>query len=166
MAGMIGSIAGLGMQAYGMQQQKKAAAQQRAYAMQMLQVNKKIAKVNEKQAHLEFDRHNWEIFRSQQRARSEALATTVNQGAAGTGSSALGGAYGQIGGQVNDALQDNLQNFQTYEELQKLYMKLAKFQARAGQAPSVNSQSYSAFAGQLPQVFSAFGRLGMLGQRS
>jgi hypothetical protein len=168
MAGMIGTVAGIGMQLHAMNQQKKQLAQQRVYALQQLKVNKQISKTYAKQANLEFDRRNWEVFRDQQRARSEALATTVNQGASGGGSanqgSALGGAYGQISGQANTALKENSQNFQTYEELQKLYNKLAKIQARQGQAPSPFSMpGFSAFAGQVPRIFSAFGQMGMLG---
>jgi hypothetical protein len=164
MAGMIGSIAGLGMQGYGLMQQRSQQKRQQALAQQALGISQDIAKVNRNQAELEFKRRNWEIFRDQQRARSEALATTVNQGAAGRGSSALGGAYGQIGGQVSGALQSNRQAWESYTQLYSLYNDLARVQAAAGQAPTGSAMpGFAAFAGQLPRVFQAFGQLGMLG---
>lgn len=169
MAGMIGSVAGLGMQGYGLMQQRAQQKRQMALAQQSLRISEDIGKVNRQQAELEYKRRNWDIWRNQQRARSEALATTVNQGASGGASgasSALGGAYGQIGGQVSGALQDNDQNWQSYTQLYSLYRDLARVQAAAGQAPSASAMpGFQAFAGQLPQIFQAFGQLGMLGSQ-
>lgn len=53
---------------------------------------------------LDSDRRQLEIIRQQQRARSLALATSTAQGSARGGSSALGGAYGQISGQTETNL--------------------------------------------------------------
>jgi hypothetical protein len=151
------------MSAYGMQQQKKAQEQQRAAAMQMAALNQQINKVYGNQAKLEYRRRSMEIFREQQRARSEALATTTAQGAAGEGSSAIGGAYGQIGGQVGGSLLKNSQDYRAYLDLQKLYDQMAQVAGMAGQSSSSIGASFSSFAGPLQKVFSAFGQLGVLG---
>lgn len=167
MAGMIGSVAGLGMQAYAMGQQKKQQKKQMALSREMAAVNVKINQVYESQANLEYKRRTWEIFRDQQRARSEALATTTNQGAAGRGSSALPGAYGQIGGQVNSELLKNDQNFELYQELQRLFNKMNWLSAEAGQvgANMGSIGGFSNFAGQLGKVLPAFGQIGLLGSQ-
>lgn len=168
MAGMIGSVAGLGMQAYGMGQQRKQQKKQQALARQMAEVNTKINQVYEVQAHLEYNRRTWEIFRDQQRARSEALATTTNQGAAGRGSSALPGAYGQIAGQVGGELLKNNQNYELYQQLQTLFNKMNWLQAESGQVGANISSigAFSNFAGQAARILPAFGRIGLLGSSS
>jgi hypothetical protein len=163
MAGMIGSLAGIGMSAYGMQQQKKQQEQQKAAAMQMALLNQQINKVYGNQAKLEYRRRSMEIFREQQRARSESLATTTAQGAAGEGSSALGGAYGQIGGQVGGSLLKNSQDYRSYLELQKLYNQMAIVAGMAGQSSSSMGVSFGSFAGPLQKIFSAFGQAGVMG---
>lgn len=58
--------------------------------------------LREKQMNLESNRQRRQIVRNMIRARSQALATTTAQGA--TGSSAQGGAYGQIGQQTGENL--------------------------------------------------------------
>lgn len=150
------------MQAYGMSQQKKAMEAQRAAAMQAAAINQKINAVYGTQAKLEYQRRSWEIYREQQRARSDALATTTNQGVYGAGSSALGGAYGQIAGQAGGAILKNSQDYELYQRLQELYNKLAAVQGQAGQASSAMGTSFGSFAGPLQKITSAFGQ--MVGQ--
>ena len=164
MAGAIGSIAGLGMQGFSMMQQSKAMKQQKAAAAQTAALNQQINDVYAKQAKLEYKRRSWEIYREQQRARSEALATTTAQGAAGQGSSALGGSYGQIAGQAGGALLKNSQDFQLYKQLQDLYNQMAQVQGAAGQPSQAMAMSFGSFAGPLQKIFSAFGQAGVLGQ--
>lgn len=61
-----------------------------------------IQEMNRRAMELNARRQSLEIIRNQQRGRALALATNVAQGGSGAtrGSSALGGAYGQIAGQT------------------------------------------------------------------
>lgn len=156
---------GLGMQGASMFQSMGAAKKQKAAAAQMAALNMQANEIYGKQAKLEYKRRSWEIFREQQRARSEALATTTNQGAAAKGSSALGGAYGQIGGQVGGELLKNDQNFQLYKQLQEVYDQMAMVAGSSGQSSQAMGTSFAAFAGQLAKVLPAFGQLGLLGSQ-
>lgn len=65
-----------------------------------IEAQKKAEKLREKQMNLQAMRERREVVRQGVLARSTALATTTAQGAAAPGSSALGGARGQIGGDV------------------------------------------------------------------
>lgn len=67
----------------------------------MIQAQKKAEKLREQQMNLQAARERREVIRQSILARSTALATTTSQGASAPGSSALGGAYGQIAGDAN-----------------------------------------------------------------
>lgn len=60
----------------------------------------KAERLRERQMNLQAMRERRETIRTAMAARATALATTTAQGAASQGSSALGGAYGQIGGEA------------------------------------------------------------------
>jgi hypothetical protein len=60
----------------------------------------KAEKLRERQMNLQAMRERRETVRTAMQARSMALATTTAQGAASQGTSALGGAYGQIQGEA------------------------------------------------------------------
>lgn len=76
-------------------------------AIQMNAMQKQTAalkdaeRLREKQMTLQAQRERREAIRQASVARATALAATTNQGASAPGSSALGGAYGQIEGQKN-----------------------------------------------------------------
>jgi hypothetical protein len=82
----VASIAGGYLQYKGMQ--KQTAALQKA------------ERLRERQMNLQAQRERRETIRQAMLARSTALATTTAQGASAPGSSALGGAYGQITGEA------------------------------------------------------------------
>lgn len=65
---------------------------------QMIKAQQKAERLRERQMNLQAMRERREVVRNSILARATALATTTAQGAAAPGSSALGGAYGQIGG--------------------------------------------------------------------
>lgn len=65
---------------------------------QMIAAQQKAERLRERQMNLQAMRERRDVIRNSILARATALATTTNQGAAAPGSSALGGAYGQIGG--------------------------------------------------------------------
>lgn len=64
----------------------------------MIAAQQKAERLRERQMNLQAMRERREVIRNSILARSTALATTTAQGAAAPGSSALGGVYGQIGG--------------------------------------------------------------------
>ena len=64
----------------------------------MIQAQQRAERLRERQMNLQAMRERREVVRNSILARATALATTTAQGASAPGSSALGGAYGQIGG--------------------------------------------------------------------
>jgi hypothetical protein len=64
----------------------------------MIKAQQRAEKLRERQMNLQAMRERRDVIRNSILARSTALAQTTAQGAAAAGSSALGGAYGQIGG--------------------------------------------------------------------
>lgn len=64
----------------------------------MIQAQQKAERLRERQMNLQAMRERREVVRNSILARATALATTTAQGASAPGSSALGGAYGQIAG--------------------------------------------------------------------
>jgi hypothetical protein len=83
----VASIAG-GYLQYKGQQQQTAALQ-------------KAERLRERQMNLQAQRERRDAIRQAMAARATALATATSQGASAPGSSALGGAYGQITGEAN-----------------------------------------------------------------
>lgn len=100
---IIGAI-GLGLSAFGAITTYQAQKEQAAQQAKAFQLQKKAEQERQKQMNLEAMRKRREIVRNTLAARSDALATTTAQGANGSGSSALPGAYGgiqsQSGGQL------------------------------------------------------------------
>jgi uncharacterized protein (DUF2336 family) len=98
------TVAGTAMQGYGAYQGSKA-AKKNAQAQQAIAEQERIQnELRMKNMQLEAGRKQREIIRSSQRARAMSLATATAQGAAGDGSSALGGAYGQTSGATQNSL--------------------------------------------------------------
>lgn len=64
----------------------------------MIQAQQKAERLRERQMNLQAMRERRDVIRNAILARSTALATATSQGATAPGSSALGGAYGQIAG--------------------------------------------------------------------
>jgi len=64
----------------------------------MVKAQQKAEKLRERQMNLQAMRERRDVVRQSILARSTALANTTSQGASAEGSSALGGAYGQISG--------------------------------------------------------------------
>ena len=61
----------------------------------------KAERLRERQMNLQAQRERRDAIRQAMAARATALATATSQGASAPGSSALGGAYGQITGEAN-----------------------------------------------------------------
>lgn len=75
-----------------------------------IKAQQKAEKLRERQMNLQAMRERREVIRQSVVARATALATTTAQGAAAPGSSALGGSYGQIGGERGRQIQAINQN--------------------------------------------------------
>jgi len=84
----------IGSSLYGSRQQAKGQEK-------MIKAQQKAERLREQQMNLQAMRERRDVIRQSILARSTALATTTAQGAAHQGSSALGGAYGQISGDKN-----------------------------------------------------------------
>lgn len=94
--GVIAGAAGLGMSIFGGSEKVEIAKKQAAIQQQMTQTELQQDAVRRKAMELSARRQQMEVLRHAQRARSMALASATNQGAAqGSG---LQGGYGQIRG--------------------------------------------------------------------
>lgn len=85
------AIIGLGANLIGGYTQMKANEK-------MVKAQQRAERLRERQMNLQAMRERREVIRNSILARATALTTTTAQGASAPGSSALGGAYGQIGG--------------------------------------------------------------------
>lgn len=94
MAAAVGAVISVGASLFGGYKQMQAQEK-------MVKAQKKAEKLREQQMNLQAMRERRDVIRNSILARSTALATTTAQGASAPGSSALGGAYGQIGGEAN-----------------------------------------------------------------
>lgn len=94
------------------QQSAQAASQSRDINQNVINQQMQISELQRRAMELDARRGNMEIIRNQQRARAVSIATGVSQGGSGFlgGSSARGGAYGQISGQSNVNLMGIQQN--------------------------------------------------------
>jgi len=92
--------------------QADASARSRVFNNAILQGQQDIQTQQFNAMNLDAQRKQLEVVRQAQRARSLALATATAQGANKGGTSALGGAYGQVAGQTNTNLQGIAQNLQ------------------------------------------------------
>lgn len=96
-----------------------AAGQSRDLQASTIQQERNIQESQRQAMELGARRESLEIIRNQQRGRALALSTNVAQGGSGAtrGSSALGGAYGQIGGQTGVNLNGVSQNLQIGQDI-------------------------------------------------
>jgi len=121
----------------------------------MIQAQKKAERLRERQMNLQAMRERREVVRQSILARSTALATTTAQGAAGQGGSALGGAYGQIGGEAGRqrvAINQNQEIGQGIFRANRQYFsgtqQMGLGQAVAGAGQAVGGFLESAFGGK------------------
>jgi hypothetical protein len=121
----------------------------------MIQAQKKAERLRERQMNLQAMRERREVVRQSILARSTALATTTAQGAASQGSSALGGAYGQIGGEAGRqrvAINQNQEIGQGIFKANRQYFsgtqQMGMGQAVAGAGQAVGGFFESAFGGK------------------
>lgn len=94
MAAAVGAVVSVGASLFGGYKQMQAQEK-------MVKAQQRAEKLREQQMNLQATRERREVIRNAILARSTALATTTAQGASSSGSSALGGAYGQIAGDAN-----------------------------------------------------------------
>lgn len=156
------AVAGVGMQAYGMNQSSKASKQMAQAQAAQAAEEQKMNELRRQQMELENTRRAREQIRSGQKARSLALTTATAQGAAGPGSSALGGAYGQISGGMNtnlgslsQAYDMGMQSFDINNTISGLRGQMAGYSSDLATA-----QGWSALGGSVASLGSAFGRIG------
>lgn len=95
------AAAGLALTAGGMYAQYQGAKKGNEAQDDALRQQQDIERQRQKQMELEATRRKREMIRQQLTARSQALATATAQGAAGSGGSAVPGAYGSISGRTN-----------------------------------------------------------------
>jgi hypothetical protein len=156
------AIAGVGMQGYGAMKGSKAAKQQAAAAQAQAAEEMRLNALRRQQMELENQRKQREQIRSGQRARALALTTSTAQGASGAGSSALGGAYGQISGGLqnnllglNQAHQMGILSFGINDNISGIRQQMAGYQSDMATA-----QGWSSFGGSLMGAASTMGRIG------
>lgn len=120
-----------------------------------IKAQQKAEKLRERQMNLQAMRERREVIRQSILARSTALAQTTAQGASAVGSSALGGAYGQISGDKNRqivAINQNQQIGQGIFKANNQYFKASQVvgmgQAVAGAGQAVGTFLDSAFGGK------------------
>lgn len=151
---------GLGMSLFGGFNQ---ASNTRRYAQQSSALASNIAEEEkqsnllkyEKQA-LEGRRSQLESIRNSQRARANAEAAAVNQGA--SQGSGLQGGYGQISGQLNNNLQNvnfgqyySQQNFAQANQMSDLKMQQAQLQAQY-QSDTATNQGIQQLGGAIMSI--------------
>lgn len=97
-------VAGVGVAALGMAEQAKGVREQRRGQEEALALQSQIESKRQQQLNLDAMRRRREVVRQSLAARALALSTATAQGAGASGTSAIGGAYGQIQGRqgVND----------------------------------------------------------------
>lgn len=122
---------------------------------QQVEAQKKAERLRERQMNLQAMRERRESIRQAVLARSTALATATSQGASAPGSSALGGAYGQIQGERNRqilAINQNQQIGQGIFAANRDYFRGTQTSgfgsAIAGAGQAVGSFLESSFAGK------------------
>lgn len=96
-AGVAGAAAG----GYGLYNQYQGAKKTQAAQEKAIQYQQDIEQKRQQQLNLDAMRRRREVFRQSYAARAMSLSVATNQGASQEGSSALGGAYGQISGRTN-----------------------------------------------------------------
>lgn len=114
---------------------------------QMIQAQQKAERLRERQMNLQAMRERRDVIRNAILARSTALATTTAQGAAAPGSSALGGAYGQIGGDQGRqtlAINQNQQIGQGIFKANRQYFAGTQLQGTGSMIASVGAATSSA----------------------
>lgn len=119
-----------------------------------IKAQQKAEKLRERQMNLQAMRERREVIRQSILARSTALAQTTAQGAAASGSSALGGAYGQISGDKNRqivAINQNQQIGQGIFKANRQYFagsqQIGMGQAVAGAGEAISSFLTTTFGG-------------------
>jgi hypothetical protein len=121
----------------------------------MIKAQQRAEKLRERQMNLQAMRERREVIRNSILARSTALATTTAQGAAAQGSSALGGAYGQIGGDAGRqtvAINQNQEIGKGIFKANRQYFRgtqqVGMGQAIAGAGEAISGGLTSAFGGK------------------
>lgn len=123
----------------------------------MVKAQQKAEKLRERQMNLQAARERREAIRQSILARSTALAQTTAQGASAPGSSALGGAYGQIGGDVGRnvlAINQNQKIGQGIFAANRQYYQASVLQGW-GQAVAGGGKAVGDFVSTLPGVKTA-----------
>lgn len=157
LAGVIAAV-GLATQAYGFFEGSKSSKKQAKYSKKIDALNQQISaqsrqaeQVRKEQAAFDRLRTERNIIRATQRARAEAISRGTSQGAnsfvvgQGQGSSAIGGAYGQIAGQGGEALTDLNTNFDFGQRSFAINDRIASL---TGQVNQYQSRIATAQAGQ------------------
>lgn len=122
---------------------------------EMVKAQQKAEKLRERQMNLQAMRERRDVIRQSILARSTALAQTTAQGASAAGSSALGGAYGQIGGDAGRqtvAINQNQQIGQGIFKANRQYFagtqQVGMGQAIAGAGEAISGGLTSSFGGK------------------
>ncbi len=94
------AVAGLAVAGAGAVMSYSSAKQQASANQQAIAAQQETERQRQLQMNLDAARRKREVLRQSAAARSQALAVTTAQGAAGAGGSSLAGAYGSIAGRT------------------------------------------------------------------
>jgi hypothetical protein len=155
----IAGVASVGLQVYGMQQNKKAAEQQAAANAVIIDAQKKQNALKETSMDLDYRRRQLEALRAAQRARSAGLTAANSQGAIfGSG---LQGGFGQIQGAtqtnllgLNQAYTLGQQNFRLDDQISQ-----GRLMASQAQTTASNAAGITSLGGSILSSIGAFSRL-------
>lgn len=106
------AIAGVGVAAYGMYENKKAGEAKVAADREAAAAQAEAEALRKQQLGLDTLRRRREVLRQSVAARSASLATMTAQGAANEGSSAPGGSFGGISGRLGVDIGGINQNYE------------------------------------------------------
>lgn len=134
---------------------KSAEAQKRVAQLEMqIEAQRKLAMERDSQ------RRILEQYRQGQRARALSLTIATSQGA-GTQSSALGGAYGQISGQMGTNVQGISQNLEIGRNIFDLNAQISREKMNIADAQVLSNvgSGLQSMGGSMMNVLPAFGRV-------
>lgn len=154
------AVAGIGVSAYGMSQQKKALKAQQAAQDEATRIQQQQEDLRQRQMNLDAMRKQRETVRAGIQARGLALATATAQGAAG--GSGLQGGYGQISGRTNVNALGISQNQEIGNAMFGLNRNLLSSYRAGAQAQTdlSTAQGLTSLGGQIVANAGSIGRVG------
>lgn len=159
------AAAGLAVAGVGTAISYNSAKQQAAANQQAIAAQQRVEQQRQLQMNLDASRRKREIIRQSVAARSQTLAVTTAQGAAGAGGSSLAGAYGSIAGRTGVNWLGVDQNQQIGNSIFAAHQDQFNAYSRAAAAGSgiALGQGLSSLGGAIVNNAGIFGKVGTWG---